>query len=75
MNGIFVKFDKIWLFMTSAPPPREASTWGEGQPDGVDPVQEGVKGHPGCGGNAVQGLGLDKGIKRAGWVWFEEVGK
>jgi hypothetical protein len=28
--------------MTLAAPPREASVWGEGQPDGVGSVQDGV---------------------------------
>ena len=60
--------------MTSAPPAREASIWGEGQPDGVGSVQDGVKGEAGCVGNAVQGFGLDKGIERAGLV-PAEVGK
>jgi hypothetical protein len=44
------------------------SVWGEGQPNGVGSVQDGVKGEAGCGGNAVQGFGLDKGIERAGLV-------
>jgi hypothetical protein len=57
--------------MTSAPPPRESSIWGEGHPDGVGSVQDGVKGEAGCGGNAVQGFGLDKGIERAGLVPVE----
>ena len=57
--------------MTSAPPPREASIGREGQPNGVGPVQDGVKGEAGCGGNAVQGFGLDKGIERAGLVPVE----
>ena len=66
--GYFIKFYKIWLFMTSAAPPREASIWGEGQPDGVDSVQDGVKGEAGCGGNAVRASGLIKGLR--GLVWF-----
>jgi hypothetical protein len=54
--------------VTSAPPPGKASIWGEGQPDGVSSVQDGVKDKVGCGGNAVQSFGLDKGIERAGLV-------
>jgi hypothetical protein len=57
--------------MTSAPPPGEASLWGEGQPEGVGSVQDGVIGHAGCRRNTVQGFGLDKGIERAGLVPVE----
>jgi hypothetical protein len=57
--------------MTSAAPREASSIWGEGQPDGVGSVQNGVKGDAGCGGNAVQDFGLDKGIERAGLVPVE----
>jgi hypothetical protein len=67
----FIKFDKIWPFYDFSAPPREASIWGEGQPDGVGSVQDGVKGDAGCGGNAVQGFGLDKGIEGSGLVPVE----
>src|SRR5882757_7880068 len=60
--------------MSSALPPKEQSIWGEGQADGVDWVQDGVKGEADCGGNAVLGFGLDKGVEMAGW-FRGEVGK
>ena len=57
--------------MTLAPPPREASIGGEGQPDGVGPVQDGVKSEAGCFGDPVQAYGVDKGIEGAGLVPVE----
>jgi len=58
----------LWLL---APAPRESSIGQEGQADGVDSVQDGVKGDAGCGGNAVLGFGLDKGVERVGWFGIE----
>jgi hypothetical protein len=68
VGGIFIKFDKIWLLLTSAARPREAFIWGEGQPEGVGVVENGVEDEIGCAGNPVQLWGIDEGIDRAGLV-------
>src|SRR5882757_231103 len=68
VGGIFIKFDKIWLLLTSAARPREAFIWGEGQPEGVGVVENGVEDEIGCAGNPVQLWGIDEGIDRAGFV-------